>query len=58
VAYGPDNNNSDLEAVIRANRLCNDYGIDTISSGSTIAAYAEIMGQDFKDFSELVKKDR
>lgn len=54
-AYGPDNNNSDLEAVIRANRLCNDYGIDTISSGSTIAAYAEIMGQDFKEFSELVK---
>ena len=55
-AYGPDNNNSDLEAIIKANRLCNDYGIDTISSGSTIAAYAEIMGQDFKEFSELVKK--
>jgi aldehyde:ferredoxin oxidoreductase len=55
-AYGPDNNNADLEAVIMANRLCNDYGIDTISSGSTIAAYAEIMGEDIKEFSELVKK--
>jgi len=55
-AYGPDNNNSDLETVIRANRLCNDYGIDTISSGSTIAAYAEIMGEDIKEFSELIKK--
>ncbi len=54
-AYGPDNHNADLEAIIRANRLCNDYGIDTISSGSTIAAYAEIMGEDIKEFSELVK---
>jgi aldehyde:ferredoxin oxidoreductase len=55
-AYGPDNNNADMEAVIRANRLCNDYGIDTISSGSTIAAYAEIMREDIKEFSELIKK--
>ncbi len=55
-AYGPDNKNADIEVVIRANRLCNDYGIDTISSGSTIAAYAEIMGEDIKEFSELIKK--
>lgn len=55
-AYGPDNKNADIESVIRANRMCNDYGIDTISSGSTIAAYAEIMGEDIKEFSELIKK--
>ncbi len=55
-AYGPDNNNADINAIIKANRLCNDYGIDTISSGSTIAAYAEIMDKDIKEFSELVKK--
>lgn len=55
-AYGPDNKNADLEAIIRANRMCNDYGIDTISSGSTIAAYAEIMGEDISEFSDLVKK--
>lgn len=55
-AYGPDNNNAVLEAIIRANRLCNDYGIDTISSGSTIAAYAEIMGKDVTELSELIKK--
>jgi aldehyde:ferredoxin oxidoreductase len=55
-AYGPDNKNADIKAVIRANRLCNDYGIDTISSGSTIAAYAEIMGEDIKEFSELIKR--
>ncbi len=29
--------NSDLEAVTMANYLCNDYGLDTISCGSTIA---------------------
>ncbi len=55
-AYGPGNNNADLDEIIRANRLCNDYGIDTISSGSTIAAYAEIMGEDIKEFSGFVEK--
>ncbi len=55
-AYGPDNNNADMDAIIIANRLCNDYGMDTISSGSTIAAYAEIMGNDIKELSVLVEK--
>ncbi len=55
-AYGPDNNNMDLDAIIKINRLCNDYGMDTISSGSTIAAYAEIMGEDIKELSGLVEK--
>ncbi len=55
-SYGPDSNNANIEVIIKVNRLCNDYGIDTISSGSTIAAYAEITGEDIKDLSELVKK--
>ncbi len=55
-AYGADNNNADMDAIIKVNRLCNDYGIDTISSGSTIAAYSEIMGEDIQELSELVKK--
>ncbi|MDD5474147.1 MAG: aldehyde ferredoxin oxidoreductase family protein [Candidatus Methanoperedens sp.] len=55
-AYGPDNNNADIDAIIKINRLCNDYGMDTISSGSTVAAYAEIMGEDIKELSGLVKK--
>ncbi|HEY6585855.1 MAG TPA: aldehyde ferredoxin oxidoreductase family protein [Candidatus Methanoperedens sp.] len=55
-SFGPDNNNSDMGSIIKVNRLCNDYGIDTISAGSTIAAYAEIMGEDVKEFTELVKK--
>ena len=41
-AFGPDIGNEDMDPIIKANRICNDYGIDTISSGSTIAAYAEL----------------
>jgi len=55
-SFGPDNNNPDIESIIRVNRLCNDYGIDTISAGSTIAAYCEIMGEDAKELNEYVKK--
>jgi aldehyde:ferredoxin oxidoreductase len=32
----------DLEAVIRANNLCNEYGLDTISAGATIACAMEL----------------
>ncbi|VVB91030.1 Tungsten-containing aldehyde ferredoxin oxidoreductase [uncultured archaeon] len=55
-AYGPDSNNADMDTIIKVNRLCNDYGIDTISSGSTLAAYAEIMGEDIDELLALVKK--
>lgn len=34
----------DLETITRANYLCNRYGFDTISLGSTIAALMEIYG--------------
>jgi len=36
-ALGPMCDVSDLEAITYAHLLCNDYGIDTISAGSTIA---------------------
>lgn len=55
-AFGPDNNNSSMDEIIRVNRLCNDYGIDTISSGSTIAAYAELTGEDISDLSGIARK--
>ena len=29
--------NKDVESVFQANNLCNDYGLDTISAGSTVA---------------------
>ncbi|MBW6470112.1 MAG: aldehyde ferredoxin oxidoreductase family protein [Methanosarcinaceae archaeon] len=45
-AFGPDIGNEDMDSIIRANRLCNDYGMDTISCGSTIAAYSELTSTD------------
>jgi len=36
-AFGPLCMNTDLDAVIEANHLCNVYGIDTISTGVSIA---------------------
>ena len=40
--FGALNDNHDTASIIEANRLCNDYGIDTISTAATIACYAEI----------------
>jgi aldehyde:ferredoxin oxidoreductase len=37
VAFGTLCLNDDLESVIKANNICNRYGIDTISAGETIA---------------------
>jgi aldehyde:ferredoxin oxidoreductase len=34
--------NSDYEAIVEANRLCNDYGMDSISVGAVLGCYAEI----------------
>ena len=36
-AFGPMCLNSDVESVIKANDICNRYGIDTISTGAAIA---------------------
>ncbi len=36
---------SDLAAVIKANMLCNDLGIDTISAGATVACAMELYEQ-------------
>jgi len=37
--------NQDLGAVVEANRLCNEAGMDTISAGVTLATYAELQDQ-------------
>jgi len=36
--------NEDYDAIVTANRLCNDYGLDTISVGATLGCYAELRG--------------
>lgn len=41
-SLGPDCDVSDYNHIIDANHLCNEYGLDTISTGSTIAAAMEL----------------
>jgi aldehyde:ferredoxin oxidoreductase len=41
-ALGADTGVSDLDAVIKANWLCNDLGMDPISMGATLAAAMEL----------------
>lgn len=41
-AFGADCGLYDLDTINKANVLCNEYGIDTISTGATIAAAMEL----------------
>jgi aldehyde:ferredoxin oxidoreductase len=41
-AYSADCGIDDLPTVIKANNWCNDYGLDTISAGATIACAMEL----------------
>ena len=40
--FGADSGCNSLEAILKANNLCNDLGMDTISVGNTIAAAMEM----------------
>lgn len=42
--FGALNGCSDPFSIVRANEICNEYGMDTISAASTIACYSEIKG--------------
>lgn len=52
-AFGADCGVSDLIAITEANDLCNKYGLDTISTGSTIAAAMELYEKGFIKKEEL-----
>jgi aldehyde:ferredoxin oxidoreductase len=41
-AFGPDCGIDDLKAVVRANNICNEYGLDAISAPATIACLMEM----------------
>ena len=43
--FGALNANADAESIIKANLLCNNYGLDTISTAATFAAYGEARGR-------------
>ncbi|MGA2112851.1 MAG: aldehyde ferredoxin oxidoreductase C-terminal domain-containing protein [Anaerolineales bacterium] len=52
-ALGPMRWLSDPEAILYANRLCNQYGMDTISTGVTIAFAMELHEKGLLDDAEL-----
>jgi aldehyde:ferredoxin oxidoreductase len=57
-AYGASCGVDDLPAIIKANKWCNEYGLDTISAGATIACAMELyekglIGSDEIDGPEL-----
>lgn len=48
-AFGAACGNDDLAAIIEANALCNDLGLDTISAGATIACAMELTEKGYLD---------
>ncbi len=42
---GANIRNPDYHAIVEANRLCNDYGLDTISVAGVLGCYAELRGE-------------
>ncbi|MDN5293764.1 MAG: aldehyde:ferredoxin oxidoreductase [Eubacteriales bacterium] len=52
-AFGADCGVNDLAAIIKANNLCNEYGLDTISAGATIACAMELFEKGYIKPEEL-----
>ncbi|MEW6227783.1 MAG: aldehyde ferredoxin oxidoreductase family protein [Bacillota bacterium] len=46
-AFGPNCMNSDIESIIKANDICNSYGLDTISTGALVAFAMECYEKGF-----------
>jgi aldehyde:ferredoxin oxidoreductase len=42
--FGALNHVNDLHAIVKANHLCNDLGMDTITAAATLSAWGEIRG--------------
>jgi len=57
-ALGPENNVDDYPLIVRATDLCNELGVDTISTGVIVAMYREHAGtlDDPSDMLDLIGK--
>ncbi len=44
-AFGPNCGVDDLDAITKANYICNEYGLDTISMGATVACAMDLYEQ-------------
>ncbi|RMF92712.1 MAG: aldehyde ferredoxin oxidoreductase [Candidatus Schekmanbacteria bacterium] len=54
-AFGPDCMNDNLAAVLKANYICNDLGMDTISMGSAIACAMELYERGYVSEEDIGK---
>ena len=52
--FGALNGISDLQTIVRANTLCNELGLDTISAAATISAWGDARGK-FLEAGELAE---
>lgn len=52
-AYGADCGVNDLNAIVEANFICNELGMDTISAGTTVACAMELYEKGYVDRDEL-----
>ena len=52
-AFGQDCGNFDLSSINRANEMCNEYGLDTISTGTTIACAMELYQRGYIKDSDI-----
>ncbi len=51
--FGSDCGVDSLEAILFANRICNEYGLDTISAGATVATAMELYEKGFIDIEDI-----
>lgn len=56
-AFGSLLLNDNLESIIKANEICNDYGLDTISTGATVAFAIECREQGLLSQGDVEKLD-
>ncbi len=56
-SFGSDCDVYDLDAINEANMKCNEYGLDTISAGATIATAMELYQRGYIKDEELEKDD-
>ncbi len=54
-AFGPDCMNDNLASVLKANYVCNELGLDTISMGSAIACAMELYDKGYIPESDIGK---
>jgi aldehyde:ferredoxin oxidoreductase len=52
-AFGPLCLNRDVDAIARANSICNRYGLDTVSTGAAVAFAIDCFGQGYLTSKDL-----